>query len=144
MERSRRAISVFDTRLGLRKAACSDPKQAAQAAQVLATYDYARAKVLLSGLGGKVVSSGPYLVSQRPADAGDKGAPLFFDMNHVVPKLVWDWVRAFCSLAAWERSWTDVTLTKLALNTRNVVAVSARDTPEMISGLEKWIQVLKP
>ncbi len=34
-------------------------------------------------------------------------------------------------------SWTDVTLTELALNTRNVVAVSARDTPEVISGLEK-------
>ena len=109
----------------------SDPKQAAQAAQqVLAAYDYARAKVLLSGLGRKVVSSGPYLVSQRPADAGDKGASLFFDMSHVVPKLVWDWVRAFCSLAGQERSWTDVTLKKLALNTRNVVAVGARDTPE--------------
>lgn len=123
----------------------SDPEQAAQAArQVLAVYHYARAKVLLSDLGGKAVSSGPYLVSKISADTGDKAALLFFDMSHVVPKLVWDWVKAFCSLAAQERSWTDVTLTKLALNTRNVIAVGARDTPQVVSGLEKWIKEAKP
>jgi hypothetical protein len=150
MERYRRRSELNITLLPVMRSIelpenLSDPKQAAQAAQqVLAVYDYTRARVLLSGLGGKVVSGGPYLVSERPADAGDKSAPLFFDMSHVAPKLVWDWVRDFCSLAAQERSWTDVTLTKLALNTRNVVAVGARDTPEVISGLEKWIQVLKP
>jgi hypothetical protein len=123
----------------------SDPKQAAQAAQrVLAAYDYARAQVLLADLGGNVISSGPYLVSKLSVDASDRGAPLFFDMSHVVPKLVWDWVQAFCALVAQEHSWTAVTLRKLALNTRNVIAVGARETPEVVTELKKWIQVVQP
>lgn len=121
----------------------SEPNQAAQAAlQVLAAYDYARAQVLLSELGGNVVRSGPYLVSKLPAGSTEKGTPLFFDMSHVVPRLVWNWVRAFCSLAAQERSWSDVSLRKLALNTRNVVAVAARETPEVITRLNDWIPLL--
>ena len=123
----------------------SEPKQAAQAAQsVLAVYDYARAQVLLADLGGNVVRSGPYLVSKISVDASDKGAPLFFDMSHVVPKLVWHWVQAFCALAAQEHSWTAVTLRKLALNTRNVIAVGARETPEVVKDLKRWIQVVQP
>lgn len=37
--------------------------------------------------------------------------------------LVWDWMRAFCALAAQEQSWNRVALTKFGLNTRNVIAV---------------------
>ncbi|MBK5124338.1 hypothetical protein IQ288_31360 [Burkholderia sp. R-69980] len=76
--------------------------------------------------------------------ADDKVVPLSFDMSHVMPQLVWDWVRAFCALTAQEHSWTDITLTKLALDTRNIIAVGARATPEVVSGLEQWIRVAKP
>ncbi|MBK5124341.1 hypothetical protein IQ288_31375 [Burkholderia sp. R-69980] len=149
MERHRRRSELNLTLLPVKRNVqlpndLSDPKQATQAAQrVLAAYDYARAQVLLADLGW-TVSSGPYLVSKIAAGSDDKVAPLSFDMSHVMPQLVWDWVRAFCALTAQEHSWTDVTLTKLALNTRNIIAVGARATPDVVSGLEKWIRVAKP
>src|SRR5262249_15629943 len=145
MERYRRRSELTVTLLPVKRSInlpdnLSDPTQAAQAAQgVLEAYDYARAQVLLANLGANVVRSGPYLVAKIAADAGDTGGPLFFDMSRVVPTLVWDWVQAFCALTAQEHSWTDVTLTKLALNTRNVIAVAARETPEVVTHLKQWI-----
>ena len=56
-------------------------------------------------------------------------------MSHVAPKLIWDWMRAFCWLAAQERSWSEVALEKLALNTRNAIEVAAKHTGGVISGL---------
>jgi hypothetical protein len=122
----------------------SSPKQAFQAAeQVLAAYDYARASVLLANLGKQAVSSGPFLVSMRPAVSNPGTLFLFFDMSRVTPKLVWDWVRAFCSLAAQERSWSEIELKRLALNIRNILAVAAKTTPEVLGALQQWIQVVK-
>lgn len=119
----------------------SDPAKARKAAQkVLAAYDYPRAKILLADIGVQAVRGGPYLVSRLPATADKEAAPMFFDLGHVTPKLVWDWVKAFCTLAAQERSWSEVTITKLALNIRNVVAVSARE----VGDLEEYIRILKP
>ena len=68
---------------------------------------------------------------------------LFLDMSRVTPKLVWDWVRAFCSLAAQERSWSEIELKRLALNIRNIIAVAAKTTPEVLGALQQWIQVVK-
>ena len=122
----------------------SSPKQAAQAAQqVLAAYDYARASALLANLGKQMVRSGPFLVSIRPAMSNPGTLFLFFDMSRVTPKLVWDWVRAFCSLAAQERSWSEIELKRLALNIRNILAVAAKTTPEVLGALQQWIQVVK-
>jgi hypothetical protein len=64
-------------------------------------------------------------------------------MSRVTPKLVWDWVRAFCSLAAQERSWSEIELKRLALNIRNIIAVAAKTTPEVLGALQQWIQVVK-
>lgn len=116
--------------------------QAAQ--QVLDAYDHARAQVLLAELDATARRGGPYLVSRTAADAGPQGQHLFFDMSHVVPRLVGDWVSAFCALAAQERSWTDETLKRLSLNTRNVIAVAAHATPDVLSNLEQWVRVLNP
>jgi hypothetical protein len=122
----------------------SSPKQASQAAeQVLAAYDYARASVLLANLGKQAVSSGPFLVSVRPMVSNPGTLFLFFDMSRVTPKLVWDWVRAFCSLAAQERSWSEIEIKRLALNIRNILAVAAKTTPEVLGALQQWIQVVK-
>ncbi len=68
---------------------------------------------------------------------------LFFDMSRITPKLVWDWVRAFCSLSAQERSWSEIELKRLALNICNVIAVAAKATPEVLGALQQWIQVVK-
>ncbi len=109
----------------------SSPKQASQAAeQVLAAYDYARASALLANLGKQMAQSGPFLVSMRPTVSNPGVLFLFFDMSRVTPKLVWDWVRAFCSLAAQERSWSEIELKRLALNICNVIAVAAKATPK--------------
>jgi hypothetical protein len=122
----------------------SSPKQASQAAeQVLAAYDYARASALLANLGKQAMSSGPFLVSIRPTMSNPGVLFLFFDMSRVTPKLVWDWVRAFCSLAAQERSWSEIEIERLALNIRNVIAVAAKTTPEVLGALQQWIQVVK-
>lgn len=119
-----------------------EPKRAAQTAEyVLAAYDYARAKVLLNGLGKDVTRSGPYFISRMPGATG--ATRLFLDMSHVAPSLVWDWTRIFCWLAAQERSWSEVALQKLALNTRNAIAIAAKDTPQVVGALQQWIQVVK-
>jgi len=122
----------------------SSRTQAAKAAeQVLSVYDYARASALLANLGKQVVQSGPFLVSVRPTVSNPGTLFLFFDMSRVTPKLVWDWVRAFCSLAAQERSWSEIELKRLALNIRNILAVAAKATPEVLGALQQWIQVVK-
>jgi hypothetical protein len=110
---------------------------------VLAAYDYARASALLANLGKQMVSSGPFLVSIRPVVSNPSTLFLFLDMSRVTPKLVWDWVRAFCSLAAQERSWSEIELKRLALNIRNIIAVAAKTTPEVLGALQQWIQVVK-
>ncbi|REG45545.1 hypothetical protein B0G80_9153 [Paraburkholderia sp. BL6669N2] len=115
------------------------------AERVLAAYDYARAKVLLFEFGKASSTTGPYLVS-KIADEGNSsaaGSLLSFDMSHVVPKLVHNWVRTFCSLTAQEHSWSDVVLAKIALDTRNVIAVGANETPQIVTSLKNWIQLVK-
>jgi len=120
----------------------SEPKQAARAAeQVLLAYDYARAQVLLGALGEAGLSSGPYLISRVP------GVPaagrVVQDMRNVQPSLVWDWVRAFCWLAAQERSWSATALLKLALNVRNAIALAAGNVGPVKSALGEWIRVVE-
>ena len=121
-----------------------EPNRAAPIAdQVLAAYDYARAKVLLDDLGKEVNRSGPYLISRMPGALGPTTLSLFLDMSHVAPKLIWDWTRTFCWLAAQERSWSDVALQKLALNIRNAIAVAAKNTPDVVGALQQWIRVVR-
>ena len=107
------------------------PGEATRAAeQILAVYDYARARTVLDGLGMETRRSGPYFLSTVPGVATQR---LFVDMSHVVPDLVWDWTRTFCWLAAQERSWSDVALQKLELNTRNAFALAATRFFEIIA-----------
>jgi hypothetical protein len=147
MERYRSPTELNVTMLPVRRIInvpedLSDPVQVTRAAeQVLAVYDYPRAKALLADLGVQAVRGGPYLLSRLAASADKEAAPVLFDMTHVAPTLVWDWIKALCALIVQERSWSEVTMTKLALNMRNVVAVSARQVPDVVS---TWIRVLVP
>jgi hypothetical protein len=118
---------------------------AATAQQILDRYDYARAQDLLLRLGINDAEGGPYLVSSAvPAtkSATASGTQIVFDMRRAVPKLTWDWVTGFTRLAAQERSWTAEAMAKLALNTRNVLAVAARETPEVLVALTDWVRVV--
>jgi hypothetical protein len=118
----------------------------ATAQQIFEKYDYARAQDLLLRLGINDAEGGPYLVSSAvPAtkSAAASGTQIVFDMRRAVPKLTWDWVTSFTRLAAQERSWSAEAMAKLALNTRNVLAVAARETPEVLVALTDWVRVVK-
>lgn len=112
------------------------------AQEVLKAYDHTRARVLLAELGDAARPSGPYLVSRTVANMGPKAVGLVFDMSHVEPRLVNDWIDAFCELAGQEHSWTSETLTRLSLNARNAFAYTARATPDVVNYLEQWVRLL--
>jgi hypothetical protein len=117
------------------------PEQATRLAeQLLARYDYVQARVVLDSVGKETRRSGPYFVSRIP---GESTARLFVDMSHVVPDLAWDWTRAYCWLAAQERSWSDVTLQKLELNTRNAFALAASRFFDIVT-LPQSIRLVNP
>ena len=149
LERHKRRSQLNITLIPVKRAVelpadLGEPNRAAQIAdEVLAAYDYARAKVLLDDLGKEVNRSGPYLISRMPGALDPTTLSLFLDMSHVAPKLIWDWTRAFCWLAAQERSWSDVALQKLALNIRNAIAVAAKNTPDVVDALQQWIRVVR-
>jgi hypothetical protein len=113
------------------------------AQQILMRYDYARAKVLLDTLGKDVMDSGPYLISRIAGLAGERALRVFLNMSHVTADLVWDWTRTFCWLAAQERSWSEITLQRFALNTRNAIAIAAKNMPEVKDAVQQWIRVVE-
>lgn len=110
------------------------------AAAVLAVYDYAAANVLLQKAGADP-RGGPYLVSTlEPLSRATAAARLQEDLTGVTPELAWDWIRHFTFLAAQQRSWSDAALRRFALNLRNVIAVGARVTPQVLQGLGQVIR----
>jgi hypothetical protein len=113
------------------------------AAEILQAYDYARAKLVLAEFDLGAAGRGPYLVS-RESRSGPTRAGLLVDMTGVSPSLVWDWMNSFCWLAGQERSWSEVTIKKLGLNLRNVIAVTATTTPVVLASLTQWVFILKP
>lgn len=122
----------------------SDPKQVTEAAKlVLAAYDYRTAQDLLAEFDQEDVSSGPLLFATLSANPDKKTSRLRFDMSHVEPKLIWDWVKEFLILTTQESSWNKITLTKLCLSARNFLAVAAKETPEVVSSLKYWANVLQ-
>jgi hypothetical protein len=111
------------------------------ATRLLAVYDHTRAQVLLADL-DRSARQGPYLACRPRAAPGAQLAMPFFDMSRVVPKLVGDWVDAFCALVLQEPTWTDVTVRKLLLDMRNVIAVAARLTPDVLGDLDRWARLV--
>ena len=82
-----------------------------------------------------------------PSVALGATTPLVFDLSDTTPRLAADWVEAYCRLAAQEpqgRKWSQVALTKLSLNMRNVVAVMAADLPVIVNSVEQIVHVLEP
>jgi len=113
----------------------------AQATQVLKVYDYGRAQNLLADFCVKPWGSGPYLIASRDR-SGCTRRPLLLDMSNVMPDLVIDWIRSFRTLAAAERSWGAEAMTKLQLNTRNVIALSYRDSTSAAQDLGRLVRLL--
>jgi hypothetical protein len=104
------------------------------AASVLAVYDYTAAQELLRNVGASA-QQGPYLISAlQPLTRSAVSTHLWEDLSGVVPDLAWDWLRFFTYLAAQERSWSQESLRRLALNMHNLIAVAGKVAPELVSG----------
>ncbi len=120
-----------------------DPSSArAVAVELLAAYDYARARELLSDLGISAVGRGPYLISREVPPSASAGR-LLIDMTGVSPALIWDWMTWFCWLSGQERSWSELALKQLGLNLRNIIAVTGSVTPVVFESLGQSLHVLK-
>jgi hypothetical protein len=107
------------------------------AVNVMASYDYAAAQILLSSLSHSH-EHGPYLVSVlQPLPNAHVPAHLWEDFTGVVPELAWDWVRYFTYLSAQERGWSEASLRSFALKLRNLIAVGGKVTPDVLKALEE-------
>lgn len=113
------------------------------ATKILAQYDYARAKAILDQIGDGDFVGGPFLASTMAAGTGAKAprSRLVFDMSRASPSIAEEWLRTFYWLVAKERSWSDVTLRMVALNTRNVVSIAARRVPSVFGHLPGVMRV---
>src|SRR5262245_57401663 len=120
----------------------AEPKRAAQTAEsVLSVYDYTTAMLLVRGLDRDLTRGGPYVISSM--SGATSATHLFLDMSHVAPSLIWEWIKTFCWLAAKPRTWSEVALQKLAVDTRNAIAIAARDAPDVVGTLQQRIRVIK-
>jgi hypothetical protein len=121
----------------------TDRKQArALAIKLLKVYHYERAKVLLSDLGMRTLSGGPFLVARSDPKKTSNATRLELDMSHIVPDLIWHWTKAFCLLATQEPTWREAAMLKFFLNFRNVIAIASRDMP-ISKELDKLVRLIK-
>ena len=120
-----RAVATFE-------GGATDP--AGATAWVLEHYDYARADVLLSTLGG-TPHDGPYLVScLRALSVSDEpGTYLRQDLSGTPPEFVRAWLGEFLRQAATPADWNRTSLSKFVLTLRTAAAVSGSRWPQIVS-----------
>jgi hypothetical protein len=128
------------TYIPLKKVADVGKSNSEWAVNILATYDYATARILLNNV-QQNHEQGPYLVSvlQPLANPGTT-AYLWENLAGVVPELAWDWVRFFTYLAAQQRNWSEESLQRFGLTLRNLIAVGGKVTPDVLDAVQKAIQ----
>ncbi len=121
----------------------SEPKEVAIAAEkVLAVYDYAQANKILASICKYAERTGPYLFSRLPAGRTPQKVSLLLNMSSVSPELAHAWITYFRWHSAQERSWSESTLKKLALQMQNVIAVSAKDVPIVLKQMDFIVQLI--
>ena len=112
------------------------------AAEILSKYDYARAAALAATIGIDTTAGGPYLATAISATAtAESGVVL--DVSRVAPRLVTDWVAAFCTLTSQPATWSNALLVKTGLTMRNILAYSADATPDVTSSIASWLKIGK-
>lgn len=115
------------------------------AKQVLASYDFDRAKVLLNKF-EKTYDRGPYLISVK-APLSQTPEPvqmhILQDFSRTTPELAATTVKDFEYLAAQQRTWTEQSMRVLPTKLRREVAVAAKVTPEVAGILKEMIQFIK-
>lgn len=110
--------------------------------EIITSYDYARAATLAATIGVEASGGGPYLASGLSVDANAE-SQVVLDASRVAPKLVTDWVGAFCALTSQPTSWSSILLTKTGLTMRNVLASSASASPDVTASLTNWLKIGK-
>jgi len=120
------------------------PKKRLTVDELVKTYDFARARSLLSRI-DPALRRGPYLVSSL-TPLGGKGLSdpyLLQDLSNVPPDVVAFWVRHFLNQAAQQHSWDAVTLQGVLLRTRTMIAVAAQALPDVTKGLDAYLKLVK-
>ncbi len=106
-------------------------------------YDYDRAKFLLANPAlQRNFHDGPYIVScMGPLSSRETGAApcVINDLSLVELHLIDPWVSAYLNQMAQEHGWTDKSLEQMGLETRNVLAILARGTYEVLPAIKEWI-----
>jgi hypothetical protein len=116
----------------------------ADAAAVLAKYDYGRSEALLSSLPGPLRTRGPYIVS-TVVPLSNAAAPtqfLYQDLSSVPPEIVVPWVKAFLVQAAKERYWEPDAVAQLVLDIRESIEVVALASKDLKPAIADWKSVL--
>jgi hypothetical protein len=120
------------------------PREKLTLEQLLAGYDFARARLLLghaqSGLG-----DGPYLVSSLSPLESQPGGVLVLiqDLSRIPPSIIDLWVREFLNQAAQGCSWKTDDFRSFLLRVRTVIEIVATGYPQVKSGLEQYIKLVE-
>lgn len=135
----------FVPQLPLNLRAAPDAALGRAAQDLLAAYDYGRAKVILAQTGTRAVASGPYLLTTRqPATQQAQQVVLMQDMSAVDARVAEEWLRWASRLAAPPRVWSDESLSRLALALRSMVASAARSLPDAGARSQQWVRYANP
>jgi hypothetical protein len=113
--------------------------------QILADYNYARARGILRAI-PNTNRAGPYIVSYRAPITGiDRlhSEYLYQDLSAVPPDVVLFWVDAFLRQAAQERYWDEATSEAIALRLRTEIEKVAVAVPDVKTALATWIVWIK-
>jgi hypothetical protein len=97
-------------------------------ADLLARYDYSRAKALLSKLPGQLLASGPYLISTLgPLSqmSSVSGNYLLQDLRRVPPGLVDVWFSEFEAQASLQEFWKKRMMPNIVLELRTNIEIAA-------------------
>jgi hypothetical protein len=134
------AAGLSKTRLNITYLPVTEPVgDDADAAAVLAKYDYSRSVGLLSKLPGPLRTRGPYIVSAAvPLSSAAPTQFLYQDLSSVPPGIIVPWVKAFVVQAAKERYWEQDSMSRLVLDVREAVEVVALASGELKPAIADW------
>jgi len=108
---------------------------------VLEHFDYARASVMLAALPGRHLD-GPYLVSaRRPLTGSERltGEYGVQDLSAAPPELITAWVKEFIDRSQQDDPFAEGDARTLVLTMRGIVRQSAREWPQLVASVDKWI-----
>jgi hypothetical protein len=122
------------------------PQERPPAQWLLDSYDYARAREILTSMPGDYRGDGPYIISTLAPLSGRAAFPneyLYQDLSIVAPRVVRAYAQAFFNQAAQPRFWEPRTAARLSLGLRTTLAAAADGLPQVqaaVKDLIRWVR----